>query len=138
MDPVTIGAIITGVGALTSIFGGMSAKKAANSAAGKQAEADLKVTQEKVYQLGQEERQLAGSTRAAVASSGVKADKGSPLTVLAEQAKTFAREKMVTSQVGAKNAALTRQRGSMVGQQAAFGGFAQGFQGLGSAFSMYG
>lgn len=138
MDPLTIAAVMAGVGALTNIFGGLSGKKDAEKAAQMQAASDLKVTQEKIYNLGQEERQLAGQTRAATVGSGVKADKGSPLTILAEQASTFAREKMFTAQVGAEKAQLTKKRGDMVGSQAVYQGFAQGAQGFANAFSMFG
>lgn len=138
MDPITIAAVMAGVGALTNIFGGLSGKKDAEKAAQMQAASDLKVTQEKIYNLGQEERQLAGQTRARTAGSNVKADTGSPLTVLAEQASTFAREKMITAQVGAEKAQLTKKRGDMVGSQAVYQGFAQGAQGFAKAFSMLG
>ena len=134
----TAAAVFAVVGAVSSIKGGMDAKSDAKKAAAGQASADLKVTQEKIYNLGQEERQLAGQTLARTAGSGVKVDKGSPLTILAEQAKTFAREKMITSQVGAEKADLTKKRGQMVGSQAAYQGFAQGAQGLSNAFSMFG
>ncbi len=138
MDPLTIAAIMQGVGALTSVFGGLSGKKDAEEAALKQASTDMKVTQEKIYNLEQEERQLAGQTRARTAGSNVKADIGSPLDILSEQAQTFAREKMITAQVGAEKAELTKKRGAMAGSQAAYQGFAQGAQGLSNAFSLFG
>ncbi len=138
MNPLTIAAVMQGVGALTSIFGGMSGKKDAEKAAAQQASADLKVTQEKIYQIGQEERQMAGQTRAGFAGGGVKADKGSPLTILAEQANTFAREKMITSQVGAEKAELTKQRGKMAGSQAMYQGWSSGLSQGANAFSMFG
>ena len=134
MEWVAAGLAVAGL--VSSIFGAKSAKSAANSAAGKEAALDLRTTQEKVYQLGQEERQLASQTRARTVGSGVKADKGSPLTILAEQARTFAREKLFTSQVGAEKAQLAQQRGKMVGQQAMYQGLGQATQYASTAFSL--
>ena len=132
-----VAAAMAVAGLASSIFGAKSAKKQANSAAGKEAALDLKVTQEKLYNIGQEELQLAGSTRAAAAGSNVKADTGSPLSILAEQARTFAREKMITSQVGAQKAQLTQQRGKMIGQQAMYQGMGQAASYGSQAFSLF-
>ena len=131
-------ASLLGVG--TSIFGGISGGKKAKKAARAEAALDLRVTQEKLYNLRQEERQMAGSTRAQSVGSGVKADKGSPLTILAEQARTFARERMITSQVGAQKAELSKMRGENVASQMIYqgiGGALQQVPGVINAFSMY-
>ena len=144
MDPVSMALIgssiasILGVG--TSIFGGIQAGGKAKKAAKAEAALDLRVTQEKLYNLQQEERQVAGQTRAQAAGSGVKADTGSPLSILAEQARTFARERMITSQVGAEKAELAKVRGDNTASQLRYQGIGQGLQqlpGAIDAFSMY-
>ena len=109
---------------LVSIFGANKEASAAKAAAKGQAALEQRVTQEKVYNLEQEERQLAGTTRAAAAGSGVKADRGSPLTILAEQARTFGREKAFTKEVGAEKAGLAIQRGQNVASAARYRGAA--------------
>ena len=134
MGYVQIG--IAAVGLLSSLWGSVSGKEAAEKAAEVEAKAEGVVTAAKLYDLRKEERTLAGETRAIAAGSGVKADIGSPLTILAEQAKTFARERMVTAQVGATKAAASRRRGSMVGQQVMYQGFGQGIQYAGTMASL--
>ncbi len=99
------------------LAGGLSAAKSAKKMGLKQAALELRVTKEKLYNLKQEERYVAGQTRATAAGSGVKADTGSPLSILAEQARTFARERMITSQVGAEKAQLSKMRGDMTSKQ---------------------
>jgi len=140
MDPATMMAISAGLQAFgigVDLFGGAKAGKAAEKAAAAEAATDLRVTQERVYQLNQEERALAGQTRARTAGSNVKADKGSPLTILAEQARSFAREKMFTSQVGAEKAQLAKTRGKMVAQDARYQSYGQALSGASSAFSLF-
>ena len=104
------------------IIGASKEAKAAKAAAKGQAAADLRVTQERVFQSEQEERQLAGTTRAVAAGAGVKADVGSPLTILAEQAKTFARERKFMKETGQDIAGLTIQRGKNIASAAMFRG----------------
>ena len=128
-------ASILGVG--SGLLGGAKASSAAKKEARAQAATDLRVTQEKLYLLDEEERELAGTTRARAAGAGVKADKGSPLTILAEQARTFAREKLFTSQVGAEKAAITKQRGENVASSARYGSYSQAAQGASNAFSLF-
>jgi len=131
-------ASILGVG--SSIFGGISAGGKAKKAAKAEAALDLRVTQEKLYNLAQEERQVAGQTRATAAGSGVEADTGSPLSIVAEQARTFARERMITSQVGAEKAELSKMRGDNAASQMRYQGIGQGLQQVPqaiNAFSMF-
>ena len=132
-----ISAALQAFGIGVNLFGGAKAGKAAEKAAAAESAMDLRVTQEKIYQLGQEERALAGQTRARTVGSGVKADKGSPLTILAEQARSFAREKMFTSQVGAEKAQLAKTRGNMVAQQARYQSYGQALSSASSAFSLF-
>ena len=116
-----MGFINAGLG-LLSLYQGMMGRSAANDAARAQAGTEKRMTEEKLFQNEQEERQLAGTTRAAAAGSGVTANVGSPLTMLAEQAKTFARERSFISEVGASRADQTLQRGRNTGNAAMWGG----------------
>ncbi len=125
-----MGFISAAMGVL-SLVGASKEAKAAKAAAKGQASADLRVTQERVFQSKQEERQLAGQTRAIAAGSGVKADVGAPVTILAEQAKTFARERKFMQETGQDKARQTIMRGKMQGEismvrgiQSAMGSFA--------------
>ncbi len=120
------------IGAL-SLFGGFSAAKDAKQAAKGEAALNTRITQEKNLINKQEERILAGTTRAVAAGSGVKANVGSPLTILAEQARTFSRERQFTSEVGAENSRLAIQRGRNVADQVRFSAAGSALQSFGSA-----
>ena len=130
------------IAAALSIIGGRKAKKEAEEAADIQAAQELQLTKAKLDDLKLEERVMKGSTIASAAASGVKVDKGSPLAVLKEQAKNFAKERMTVSQVGATNASVITKRGKMVGRQALYQGWGQGLQQASnatkSAFAMFG
>lgn len=67
---------------------------------------------------------MAGDTRAIAAASGVVVGRGSPLMVLSEQASEFARERLITRQVGASRAQAALAQGRALGRQAQ----AQGLQ----------
>ena len=125
------------IAAALSIIGGKKGKKEAESAADIQARQEHELTKAKLEDLKLEERVLKGTTIASAAASGVKVDKGSPLQVLAEQAKNFAKERMTVAQVGASNASVINTRGKMVGNQAMYQGVGQGAAGLSSAFSLF-
>jgi hypothetical protein len=125
------------IGAGSSIFGGISGSKAAKSAAKVQGRQELELTQAKIEDLKLEERNLAGQTKAAVAGAGVKVGAGSPLEVLAEQAKNFMRERQTVAKVGATNASVINKRGSMVGKQALYQGVGQGASQMSNAFSLF-
>jgi hypothetical protein len=125
------------ISAYSSIKGGMSGKKGAQKASTIQAGQELELTVAKIEDLKLEERNLAGQTRAGAAGAGVKIGKGSPLQILAEQARNFQRERQTVAKVGATNASVINQRGQMVGKQAAYQGIGQGAQQLSNAFSLF-
>ena len=114
------------VSSFLSIWGGIKGKEEAEKFAGIESALELKLTGAKIDDLKQDERVLAGQTRARAAGSGVKADTGSPLTILAEQARNFAKDRMITAQVGATKASNTVLRGKMVGRQSLYQGWGQG------------
>ncbi len=118
---------------IISLIQGQKAAKDAKQAGKQQGRIDQRVTQEKVFQSKLEERILAGETRSAAAGAGVTANVGSPLTILAEQARTFARDRAFISEVGAEQANLSRQRGRNVGTQARFSGYAGALSAFGQA-----
>jgi hypothetical protein len=120
---------------LVSLFGANKEAKAAKRAGKAQAAVDQRVTAEKIHMLKQDERTMAGDTRGLAAGSNVKADVGTPLTVLAEQAKRFARERKFTSEVGGEKAMAARQRGRDVASSAMYRGVGNALQSFGSAAS---
>lgn len=129
--------VIAAVGAGTSIKGGVDAKSAAGKAGRAQALSEMELTNAKLIQLKEEERALRGQTIAGAAGSNIKTDIGSPLEVLKEQARNFQKERATVAKVGATKAANLTTNSKMVGNQAAYQGYAQGAQGLSNAFLMY-
>jgi hypothetical protein len=118
---------------LVSLFGAKKQASAAKEAAKAQAAQETRVTQEKVFQSEQEQRQLAGQTRAMQAASGVQVGKGSALDILQEQAATFERERLVMKQMGGERAQQAIQRGQNVADAAMFKGVTSALQSFGSA-----
>ena len=119
------------------VIGGIEARKAAKKAGKEEAALESLVTQAKVVDLEKEEEALRGQTIAAAAGAGVKTDVGSPLTILAETAREFAREKRTIQQAGATRATAATTRGGMVGRQATYQGISQGASSIGKAFSLF-
>jgi len=132
-----ISAIIAAVGGISSALGGKKAREGSKYAGKMEAKQEQIVTQAKLEDLRVEERVMKGQTIAGAAGSNVKVDMGSPLEVLAEQARNFARERQTVAQAGATKAANAAIRGNMVGQQAAYQGFGQAASGLSSAFQIF-
>jgi hypothetical protein len=138
---VVAGIAIAGVsmqalGMISDFVGGRKAASAAKKAAKRQAVDERALTKERLRQLDVEERTMAGDTRARAAGSHVKAGQGSPLEVLAEQAREFAREKQITKDVGASKAASALQRGHDVGQVAKYKSYSNMAQGASNIFSL--
>lgn len=131
-----IGAVLTGASAIFSILGGRKAGKAARRAADEEARLEGLVTAAKIEDLRREEKVLRGETISAAAGAGVKVDVGSPLEILAEQAREFAREREVVGLVGATRSQQARERGQMLSSQARYQSYTQAFQGFGSMFSI--
>ena len=131
------GGIMSLLSGAASVIGGIEARKAAKEAGKEEAALESLVTQAKVVDLEKEEEVLRGQTIAAAAGAGVVTDVGSPLTILAEQAKEFARDKRTIQQVGATRATAATTRGKMVGRQAMSQGISQGVSSLSSAFSLF-
>ncbi len=138
---VVAGAAIAGVavsalGMISDFLGSKKASSAAKRAAKKEELAEGRVTTERLRQLEVEELAVAGATRAGYAGGGVKADRGSPLQVLAEQAKEFAHEKQITAQVGASKAASALQRGRDVGNAVRYQSYSNLAKGASNIFSI--
>ena len=121
------------ISAALEVIGGIKAKSEAEKYAGIQAGMERDITAAKIDNINQEERLLAGQTRARTAGSNIKADVGSPLTILAEQAKNFAKDRMLTAQVGATKASNTLLSGKMTGRQALYSGWSTGLEQAASA-----
>ena len=132
-----VAGIMAGIGALTSILGGVSASKKTKPAAKEEARLETLVTQAKILDLKRDEELLRGQTIAGAAGAGVKADVGSPLTIIAEQAREFERERRTVSQVGTTRASQAISRGRMVGRQAVYGGISSAASQASDAFSIF-
>jgi hypothetical protein len=134
MSWVAVG--IAAAGMISSFLGSKKASQAAKEAAKRQAVDERALTKERLRQLDVEERTMAGDTRARAAGSHVKAGQGSPLEVLAEQAREFAREKQITKDVGASKAASALQRGRDVGNAVKYQSYSNMAQGASNIFSI--
>lgn len=133
---VVAGIAIAALGLISDFVGGSKAAKAAKRAAKGEAAAELKVTQERIRQLDIEERVLRGQTIAAAAGGGVKTTVGSPMELVAEQAKEFAFERKITAEVGASRAAAGLQRGRDVGSAYKYQSYSNLAKGASNIFSM--
>lgn len=116
MSAVITAVALTAVSAGLQIYGAKKAEKGAKAQANAQAEVEKKLTAERVRQLDIDERVQYGETLAGYAGGGVLAQtpgldpakfrsgqQGSPLVVLQEAAREFAKEREVTQDVGAAN-----------------------------------
>lgn len=124
MSAVITSVAITAVSAVVGYVGAKKAEKAAKEQTAAQAEAEQKLTTERLRQLDIEERVQYGETIAGYAGGGVLAQapgldpakfrtgqQGSPLVVLQEAAREFAKEREVTQDVGASNLAQIQLQG---------------------------
>jgi hypothetical protein len=127
---------LQGVGMISDFLGSKKSASAAKKAAQKQAADERLVTAEKIRQLNKEERTMAGDTRARAAGSHVKAGQGSPLEILAEQAREFTHERNINKKVGASKAASALQRGRDVGNAVKYQSYSNLAKGASSIFSI--
>lgn len=145
--PAWIQVALAAVGAITSIMGGNKAAHAARRQAREEARMEGVVTAEKIRQIGKQEVITKGETIAGYAGSGVKVGRGqgfdqskafgSPLTVLAEQAREFARERHIVSEVGASKAAQALGGGRSIADQYKFAGYSQAASNIADIFKFW-
>lgn len=139
--PLAVAGVVLGaVGLISSFLGSKKASSAAKEQSRLEAEAERKVTDERIYQLGQEERQLYGETLAGYAGGGVTVGNqtnsgavqpiGSVRSVLDEQATTFAREKKITQEVGATKVAQSLAGGKATADAYKYSGYANTASGI--------
>jgi hypothetical protein len=121
------------VGAVAGLIGSSKASKAAKRAARIEAANEKIATDERIKQISQEERTLAGVTRARAAGAGFVITQGSVLNLLAEQAREFERERKITARVGASKVATALAGGKAVAQQYKAQGVGNLFAGLSQA-----
>jgi hypothetical protein len=134
---MTIAAVgMQAAGLISDFIGGRKAASAAKKAGKKQASDERVMTAERIRQLQIEERTLRGETIAKVAGSHVKVGQGSPLEILAEQAREFSKERQITGQVGATKAAAAMQRGRDVGNIAKYQSYSNIASGASNIFNM--
>lgn len=122
---------------VVQLIGASRAKKAAEREADLAAGAERYLTNVKIGNLKTEERVMAGTTRAIAAGSGVRADTGSPLTILAEQAKQFMRERDITRTAGASKVASVLERGRNIGMAALYRGGTAALQSFGKSYEAF-
>jgi hypothetical protein len=135
--PLVVAAVgMQALGMISDFIGGKKQAKAAKQAAERESWAERRVTSERIRQLGIEERTQRGETMAATAGSHVKVDTGSPLMLLAEQAREYSREKQFTREVGATKAAASMQRGRDVGNAVKYQSYGNLAAGASNIFSM--
>jgi hypothetical protein len=121
-------------GLITSFIGSRKAAKAAKKEAKEEARLEGLVTGEKIRTLGIDERTLYGETVAGYAGGGVQGMQpnlgatnvttGSPMSVLAEQKKSFAAEKDIIGKVGASKASAALTRGKNLADKYRWSGYA--------------
>lgn len=134
--PVPLAAISAGasvVSAIGGLLGGSKASKAAKKAAADAALQEKIVTTERLRQIQQEERTLAGQTVARSAGAGGVVNQGSILQILAEQAREFRIEERVTRNAGASRVATALAQGKAASQQFEAQGLSSLFAGIGQA-----
>jgi hypothetical protein len=144
--PIAIAAI-TAISAISSFLGSKKAAKAAKKQSKEEARISARQTTERVRNLGIEERTLYGETVAGYAGGGVQSSipglgvtqptSGSPSTVLAEQARTFQRERAFTEEVGASNAMQIIQGGRATADQFKYQGYNNLATGISSILQLY-
>jgi hypothetical protein len=130
--------------------GGKKAAKAAERQADAQAAVEEKLTAERVRQLDIDERVQYGETLAGYAGGGVLGQtpgldpakfrtgmQGSPLVVLQEAAREFAKEREVTQDVGAANIAQIQLGGKATATRYKWQGYAGAADSLSKALSLY-
>jgi hypothetical protein len=141
-------AAIGTVGLITGFLGSKKASKAAKKQSKEEARLEGLVTAEKLRNLRIDERNLYGETLAGFASGGVQAvaptlagnartQTGSPQQIISEQAKTFAGERSIVSQVGASKVAQSLQHGKNVAEAYKWGGYSNAATGISSILSNY-
>lgn len=132
---------LSAIGTVAGFMGSKNSEKAANKQARKEAEAEKKVTAEKLRQLEIEERALMGETIAAYAGSGVISNaggsKGTPAVLLAEQAKEFAAQKKITKEVGASKVQQSLMAGKATADAYRYSGYANVASGISNMLTTY-
>jgi hypothetical protein len=137
MDPATGMLIATGVSLISGWLGSKKASKSAKKQAAEEARLEGIVTEEKVRQLGIEERVLRGDTMARYAGSGVMASGPTPGVILAEQAKEFAKQRDVTKAAGASKVASALGQGKATADAYRFSGYANVASGISNMLTSY-
>ena len=140
MSWATAGKVLQGVAAAVGVgaqvAGTSRTMKKGKEAAREAALAEQTVTKAKVIDLLKEERAMRGATIAGAAGSGVKVNQGSPLQILAEQAREFERERMTVKEVGATKTAAALTRSDMARTAAGYQGYSQAVSSASTAFSL--
>jgi hypothetical protein len=142
------GIVVGAIGIISSFLGSKKASKAARKQAEEEARLEKLVTDERIRELGREERQLYGETVAGYAGGGVlssfasmggvpRETIGSPRAVLTEQAAEFQREISITQKVGASKVAQSLASGKAVASAYKFQGYSNVTTGIANILANY-
>jgi hypothetical protein len=142
------GVVVGAIGIISSFLGSKKASKAAKKQSEEEARLEKLVTDERIRELGREERQLYGETVAGYAGGGVlssfgtmsdvsRETIGSPASVLAEQTAEFQREISITQKVGASKVAQSLASGKAVASAYKFQGYSNVASGIANILANY-
>ena len=139
--PAIAAAVVGGVGIISGFLGSKKAAKAAKEQAKEEARIEGLITDERIRQIGKEERSLYGETVAGYAGGGVlssfgsmsdvpRETMGSARSVLAEQKQEFGFERDITRETGASNVAQSLARGKALANQYKYQGYTNAASGI--------
>lgn len=143
-----IAAAVGVAGLVAQYVGSKKAGKAAKEQSEEEARLEGLVTQEKMRQLGIDERVMYGQTMAGYASGGVQSfaptlggeprvQAGSPSQIISEQQKEFAAERQITQDVGASKVKQSLDRGTALKNQYKWSGYANVASGISGILGRY-
>lgn len=150
MPPLAIAATAIGaVGLISGFLGSKKAAKAAKEQAAEEARIEKLTTEERIRQIGKEERSLYGETVTGYAGGGVLSSfgglqdtgltpVGSAQSVLAEQKEEFGFERKITEETGASNVMQSLARGKALSNQYKYQGYANLAGGIGKLLTGFG
>ena len=126
----------TAVSAGLQVVGANKAAKSAKKQGDLQAERTELLNQERVRQIGIEERSMYGETLSGYARGGVMANvmSGSPEQVLSEQKREFQKEREITTEVGALEVSQGLERSRDIARQYRYEGYSNAASSISGLF----
>ena len=148
MAPWIIPAVISSIGLVSSFIGSKKASKAAKEESKEDARLEGLVTDEQLRRLRIDQRNMYGETLSGYAGGGVQAtaptlagearvQTGSPAQVIQEQTSEFAKQRQVTSEVGATKVSQSLTRGQNVADAYRWQGYSNVASGVSNILTNY-